>query len=613
MIKKLSVLFLALTFAFSAFAQERKTEIHEMKVPDANYAPVSSTTPNTLNKVSAIGENFILTGYDYAANNQIGLMVSLADIDGSDNMDAIFTAMKRPVGSTFRQTMFGYKAFGVIDALDAFGPTNTLAYGWGTLQLCEGGTFDGQAMLMAHKGGLTNWTTIDLVNLAVVTPIPTVTFGNNFPAFAYQDDGTIITTNTLAEMHISTDGGGTFSLFGKIGDGDPNVAMATALDLPSEMYLNRSDDGQYVASVAAYEGLALTGNPDVVYWYGSTDFGATWNGFVIGEGSGTNPTYGQVVNRPVYAPYFENFAQGNFAVDNGGVTHVVFNGYGEGVVVTDTVNLFPILYWNSNNAEWMEISIPAVAQEPNAIMADQRPGNGLGQAYPNVSVSDDGMVVFVAWTAPEYTGAVGASAINIYPGDGGAATAALFYTDLHWTLSVDGGATWTTPAVVGEPNISETYPAPSKRLELVANTSGGFDVYAHMLFFADDVPGTSLFATNNGASDNGAWQYYAPMVGTYTPVSVENEVVVNDFSLDQNYPNPFNPSTKIKYSVAEVSNVSIKVYDMLGKEVANLVNTQKAAGSHEVSFDASNLASGMYVYTITAGNFVSSKKMMLLK
>ncbi|HEX7356731.1 MAG TPA: T9SS type A sorting domain-containing protein, partial [Ignavibacteriaceae bacterium] len=106
---------------------------------------------------------------------------------------------------------------------------------------------------------------------------------------------------------------------------------------------------------------------------------------------------------------------------------------------------------------------------------------------------------------------------------------------------------------------------------------------------------------------------YVATVPTRVVTGVEDGTVVNSFNLEQNYPNPFNPSTSIKYSVAERSNVSIKVYDMLGKEVANLVNTVKEAGSHEVTFNASNLASGMYVYTITAGNFTSSKKMMLMK
>lgn len=101
---------------------------------------------------------------------------------------------------------------------------------------------------------------------------------------------------------------------------------------------------------------------------------------------------------------------------------------------------------------------------------------------------------------------------------------------------------------------------------------------------------------------------------TTTPVGTGNDFqVVNKYSLGQNYPNPFNPTTLIKYSVAERGNVSLKVYDMLGREVATLVNGTKDAGSYEVNFNASNLASGVYIYKIQAGKFTQSKKMMLLK
>ncbi|MBZ0201137.1 MAG: T9SS type A sorting domain-containing protein [Ignavibacteriaceae bacterium] len=97
-------------------------------------------------------------------------------------------------------------------------------------------------------------------------------------------------------------------------------------------------------------------------------------------------------------------------------------------------------------------------------------------------------------------------------------------------------------------------------------------------------------------------------------VSVENNgVVPGTFNLSQNYPNPFNPSTLIEFAVAERSNVTLKIYDVLGREVATLVNTTKNAGSYKVNFDASKLASGLYVYTLNAGSFTSSKKMMLLK
>ena len=90
-------------------------------------------------------------------------------------------------------------------------------------------------------------------------------------------------------------------------------------------------------------------------------------------------------------------------------------------------------------------------------------------------------------------------------------------------------------------------------------------------------------------------------------------VTPTTYSLRQNYPNPFNPNTTINFSIPEQSKVVIKVYNILGSEVATLVNEVKNAGSYNIDFRASNLASGMYIYTIKAGKFTESKKMMLLK
>jgi hypothetical protein len=85
------------------------------------------------------------------------------------------------------------------------------------------------------------------------------------------------------------------------------------------------------------------------------------------------------------------------------------------------------------------------------------------------------------------------------------------------------------------------------------------------------------------------------------------------YSLSQNYPNPFNPSTTIDFAIPEASRVILKIYDVLGREVATLLNSEKPAGNYQVNFDASDLASGLYVYTINAGSFTSTKKMMLMK
>jgi hypothetical protein len=86
-----------------------------------------------------------------------------------------------------------------------------------------------------------------------------------------------------------------------------------------------------------------------------------------------------------------------------------------------------------------------------------------------------------------------------------------------------------------------------------------------------------------------------------------------DFILNQNYPNPFNPSTTISYSIPSAQQVSISVYDLLGREAASLVNEYKPAGTYEVSFNAKDLTSGIYFYKIKAGSFTSTRKMLLIK
>jgi len=104
---------------------------------------------------------------------------------------------------------------------------------------------------------------------------------------------------------------------------------------------------------------------------------------------------------------------------------------------------------------------------------------------------------------------------------------------------------------------------------------------------------------------NGSFEY---------SIEVKLEVSVpSEFSLEQNYPNPFNPETKIKYSVPQASQIQIKVYDILGNKIETLVNEEKSVGTYEITWNAENLPSGVYFYQLKAGEFVQTKKMLLMK
>jgi photosystem II stability/assembly factor-like uncharacterized protein len=146
--------------------------------------------------------------------------------------------------------------------------------------------------------------------------------------------------------------------------------------------------------------------------------------------------------------------------------------------------------------------------------------------------------------------------------------------------SIDGGVNW-----ISQPNIT------SEWLNSVYFTdlNNGWVV-------GDN--GTILHTTNGGVS------------------FVEEEQidkVPTEFLLSQNFPNPFNPNTKIKYSVPQASNVVVKVYDVLGTEIETLVSEEKSVGTYELTWNAANLASGVYFYRLQAGDYVQTRKMILLK
>jgi hypothetical protein len=145
--------------------------------------------------------------------------------------------------------------------------------------------------------------------------------------------------------------------------------------------------------------------------------------------------------------------------------------------------------------------------------------------------------------------------------------------------STDGGATWTQQV-------------------------SGTTAILYGVYFSDANHGCAvgeggviLTTTDGGA-------VFVNQIGTEIP---------DKYSLGQNYPNPFNPATKIKFNIKETGFVTLKVYDILGKEISSLVNQKMQPGEYETSFDGSSLKSGVYFYKLQTGSFTETKKMLLVK
>jgi hypothetical protein len=250
---------------------------------------------------------------------------------------------------------------------------------------------------------------------------------------------------------------------------------------------------------------------------------------------------------------------------NGGLPVEVV-GRGDNIAILDTNNLFPIVSMSTGG---FQTGVTPVS-------------------HPSLGFSSDGSRLVCLFSA----------------GQRAQDTAVGFaYNDIYMCYSDDQGATWSAPRnITNTPDWDELYPQ-------VSETGNGTNQF-HIKYQATRNPGSQSFTDLNAVAR--VYHCYQSITVGVNNISSE---VPEKFSLRQNYPNPFNPTTNIRFELTKSAKVTLKVYDVMGKEVATLVNNEQvSAGTQEVIFEAKNLSSGIYFYTLTtADGLRDTKKMTLVK
>lgn len=226
-------------------------------------------------------------------------------------------------------------------------------------------------------------------------------------------------------------------------------------------------------------------------------------------------------------------------------------------------------------------------------------------------------VIGTSGSALFVTAMVATDSVDKFIWPGGSDTTITPYRALYMTASGNNGLSWKRPVKItpsSGPNMDYCWPSMSMR-----NDESAGSYFVNMTVQARSRAGSNVNSIGSATSViPRPWTLntmHFIRVEVPKPVLVENITsVAKGFSLAQNFPNPFNPSTSIRFSLPTKSNVILKIYDISGKEVATLINNEVVSGGlNEVTFNGVNLASGVYFYSITAGNFKDTKKMMLIK
>ena len=390
---------------------------------------------------------------------------------------------------------------------------------------------------------------------------------------------------------------------GVLGGGEPNIKSLAAIGkyvfagTDSGVFVS-SDDGTIwtqsntgltdtsVPSLAVDDSEVFAGTHDGVFR--STDHGSTWNA----------ANSGPMQNTDVAALIFKG-------------SNLFAATFGNGILVSTDRGAS----WTKTDSGITDSYFFCLAVSGSNIVAGDEKGIFLS--------TDNGTswnAILNGWNGPwgYNVRALAVSGGNLYAGvDANYGSNSIY-------RSTDNGETWTI--LSGSPSGTTTYAFAVSGTNVFAGGDGGVDVSTDngatwMMASTSEFPTTIISAL--AASDTNLYAGTAidPPIGVFrrplsqmiTAVEEEGNTMPASFSLSQNYPNPFNPSTVIRYELPTNGYVTLKVYDILGREVRTLVDERQNSGIHSVTFNASGLASGVYFYRIEAGAYHDTKRLLLLK
>ena len=530
MIRHLIILIVTLTLlSVSSFAQSSKYVQHRMdKAPKVvtgvddqpSFYEDFKARQTAINRqqqgTGAAPVDLIIENYDWMSNSYQPQTLIAYDFTG----DGVYDPIGVMTGNTLLQTppsTFG--RYPVIGFIDDFGVATYLPYGFtgtgapvragwnshlfynvanpdGKIYLAVYDFLDPDALIDDHV-----WEIDLLTDPTVATKLTssTTALHGGWARFALDGNGTFweLADNSSAvplNIAISTDGASTFTVVDSLGSNDPTF---WGTGFSNDPIIVASGDNIAVfnnvlklGSLAKLGlGTAGTTDPDSAngsyLWY-STDGGNSWQGdWILLEGDNV------ITNRPNYEPLFQNYDVGSHTIDAQGNIHVVQSGVNSiGLVGTDTINVYPLMYWNNRDNNWMSLELPAVETAPYTSALTW--GNVIGAGRPVVQADASGNVVVVMWNRAQFEGEPGNSAINTYPGP-----TAYYNYDVVYAYSTDGGVTFSTPEIIAR-SLGNSYMYPNIGGIQIANG----EATVHYTYYWDKIPGSFILSQNAKSVDN---------------------------------------------------------------------------------------------------------------